>query len=375
MLGNQPKDASKSTYFDLYGALVKITPIPSSARTFLNIRWLRNLLNILHKKVSVEIIITNTEQLEKGWPLLLKQTPKFLELKVSKKDGEGLGLSSRQFKLGPFPPTLSDLSLSGVPLGPFLQLTTLTNFTYEGSFALHIDSLLEFLEDNRSLERVKLVIKFASPEFRQSQRQSPIGTTLQCLIIKSSQPEDIKALTSARIPLKSTEHANLFIIPCGPNAISGPFLSDIVATHFRDRKRPTSMFYGCGWAIRFSTGREGPGLVIASDKTEEASFSPTLENIRELPSLGNIRELGLYRYQDNEQFDPSQFPMLQSLTIFSGTNLLQKLSKLRSSPQSSPNLKHIIFAKCDGPPEYHKELEEFIRSCGDIYPQWVPPLA
>ena len=87
---------------------------------------------------------------------------------------------------GPFT-TLTSLSLIFVPLYPsFLHLRTLTNLTLcHSSFKLHLelDTLLDFLEENRSLEHTTPGIGFSEPSIRSSRRWVAIGNRLQSLTI------------------------------------------------------------------------------------------------------------------------------------------------------------------------------------------------
>lgn len=77
---------------------------------------------------------------------------------------------------GAFPSSLKYLELDRIPLyEPISAITTLTHFIlHNKEFAQPLDVLLDFLEQNRSLERVKLTIGFPDPSHRHSVKADPI---------------------------------------------------------------------------------------------------------------------------------------------------------------------------------------------------------
>ena len=60
--------------------------------------------------------------------------------------------------------------LPPIPFDPQPQKFSLVDY----HFNLHLDALLDFLEQNRSLENARLWIGFVKPSLRHSQRQTPI---------------------------------------------------------------------------------------------------------------------------------------------------------------------------------------------------------
>ena len=87
-------------------------------------------------------------------------------------------------------PILKHLSLFNVPLYPSLRnLRALTDLTLRYHwFDLDLDTLLDFLEHNRSLESATLDIRFTEPSLRNSRRQDPIKNRLQHLSISCNNP-------------------------------------------------------------------------------------------------------------------------------------------------------------------------------------------
>ena len=84
---------------------------------------------------------------------------------------------------GPSFSTLIQLSLIDIPLySSLLRLRTLTHLTLRYSwFFLHLDTLLDFLDENRPLEHGILDIRFANPCLRISRRRAAIRNCLQSL--------------------------------------------------------------------------------------------------------------------------------------------------------------------------------------------------
>jgi hypothetical protein len=94
--------------------------------------------------------------------------------------------------------SLTDMHLRNTPLYPsFRRLDTLTTLKiFHDNFNLHVDTLLDFLEGNRSLGSVELDIQFTRPSLRNSERRVPFGNQLQSLSVSSWLAVDINALVS-----------------------------------------------------------------------------------------------------------------------------------------------------------------------------------
>ena len=95
--------------------------------------------------------------------------------------------------------TLKSLALQSIPFYPsLLSIRTLTKLTLiDYHFDLHLDILLNFLEESHSLESANLSIGFLKPSLRQSQRQKPIRNRLQHLSISCNDTMDGWALISS----------------------------------------------------------------------------------------------------------------------------------------------------------------------------------
>ena len=87
-------------------------------------------------------------------------------LKIQLRVGELVRqLKPESYLFGKFPPSLVSLKLWHIPLSPFVyQINTLKEFTFAG-FESDLDTILEFMKENSSLERVALniLIDFRAP--------------------------------------------------------------------------------------------------------------------------------------------------------------------------------------------------------------------
>ena len=98
------------------------------------------------------------------------------------------------------------LDLVGVPLYPSLNIRTVTWLNlFDRQYNLHLDTLLDFLEENRSLTSAKLRIWFIEPSLRSLQRQAPIENQLKYLRISCDNPMDGQALISGIALSKGAE--------------------------------------------------------------------------------------------------------------------------------------------------------------------------
>jgi len=227
--------------------------------------------------------------------------------------------------------TLRELSLCNIPLYPsFLSLRSLTELELvTHDLDLHLDALLDFLEENPSLESVNLNIRFAEHSVRHSRRQDPIGNRLKRLSI-SCCSTDLRALLSA-IALRRGAALE----------IHGGWLVDILSglsvPHLRNPSSPTFMEYRTGSGAIRLVGPEGSftyggGGYGSGDTFREFPLLP-LDNIREFRFIG--REL-----QVPEELHQLTFPSLEVLVI-----------RANSGPpvfpdSIPPSLKTLAFLNC-----------------------------
>jgi len=249
--------------------------------------------------------------------------------------------------------TLTELSLSDIPLYPsFLSLRSLTELSLVYCrFDLHVDTLLEFLEENHSLERASLEIAFEEPSLRHSRRQDPIGNRLQLLSISCHNATDSRALLSA-IALRRGAALEIY---CNAKLIK--ILSGVSVTHLQNLSSPTFMEYQTLPRTIRLVGPDGSflfdGYSISENPFQEFPLLP----------LDSIREFRLEHYtrSTHAELHLSSFPSLEVLAI-DGTDSGVPLSTVLPDPASS-SLKTLAFLNCAITEGFVGELVRFASCC------------
>jgi hypothetical protein len=262
------------------------------------------------------------------------------------------------------PPTLRYLKLSGVSLYPsLLKLRMLMELDlHDRQFNLHLDTLLDFIEGNQSLESVTLEIILTEPFLRSLRHRTPIKNRLRSLRIVCFDVIDGQALIS-NIGLSKGAELELYCCPLNDISVMvNDVLSGISTTHHSNLLSPTSMEY-CAYkrTIRL-LGPNGTATFFGRSPPD----IPFVEFPR-LP-LTNVRRLHL----DTRSWDwitprpgpamfhqLSFFPVLETLTIECDTVLSHLLSPLFSNPSSSPSLKTLGFLGCNITGRFMEELTRF----------------
>lgn len=258
--------------------------------------------------------------------------------------------------------SLTYLYLFEIPLHPsFLQLRTLTDFTlHNHQFNLHLDTLLDFLKENRSLEYATLDVRFTQTSLRNSRRRGPIKNRLQNLSVSSTSTMDIKALIS-KIAVQKGAHLEVshFKQNTGSTLIS--FL--ISTNHLLNLRSSTFMEY-CPNGRRVRTVRLlGPNGSFSLTRWlgSEALFL-------ELPlfPLNEIRTFYLNHppnfgphHVTPTAFPPLFFPALETLAIEREPAISYLLSLFFSNLSSSPSLKTLAFLDCGIDDRFMEELTRF----------------
>ena len=261
---------------------------------------------------------------------------------------------------GSLPPTLKRLSLFNIPLYPSLcNLKALTDLSLRcHRFDLNLDTLLDFLEHNLSLQSAALDIRFAEPSLRTSRRQGPIRNRLQHLSIYCNSAANAQVFVS-KIALR--EGAHLDVSSFDQNTGLNDVLAGIPTTHLSNLPSPDFMDYqsfprtihACGPSVGFSFSCS-PSLAI-----------PFVEY--PLLSLTNVREFRLNHHvperfrppPDSLMFRPSSFPSLEALSIEYDADLSEFLSALLSNPSALPSLNTIAFLGCVVTECFMNELTRF----------------
>jgi len=235
---------------------------------------------------------------------------------------------------------LKDLTLHNIPLYPsILNLGTLTELSLAyNRFDFHLDTLLDFLEQNYLLESAKLCIGFAQPSLRHSQRQTPVGNRLLHLSIICAEAADGRALIS-NIALQ--RGATLEIHYDHPKETLTTMLSGVSMTHLRNLSSPTLMEYQ---TYRRTIRLVGPDGSFLYGNTY--SLEDTFPEFPLLP-LDNIREIRLKC--DNpwvpEELHRLTFPSLEVLVISSTGS--RHLDTTLFPDSISLSLKTLAFLNCN----------------------------
>ena len=258
--------------------------------------------------------------------------------------------------------TLKRLSLSEIPLYPtLLQLRTLTElYLHYDDFNLHLDTLLDFLEENRSLKSATINLRYKKPSLRCSQRRTPIENRLQYLEIHCCDAMDAQALISSIALSKGAKLEFCTFLPSGVDMRLDDVLSGIPATHFSNLLPPTFMEYYAYPRIIRLVGPNGS----AAFHGVSASDIPFVEFPR-LP-LTNVRRLHLEIRGWFKKIRPptvfhhlSLFPALEMFIIRCDVDLPQLLSPLFSNTSPSPSLKALAFLDCIIAEGFMEELTQF----------------
>ena len=290
----------------------------------------------------------------KVFPSFPRSLSNLHSLTLHAKDIKGWDLSIDPFE--PLPHNLRYLSLIKIHPHPlFLRLRTLTELSLTiPRFSLHLDTLLDFLEANASLESVELLIKFVEPSLRNSQRRAAIGNRLQRLYIHSWDLMDARAII-ANIPLRKGACLDIHL----GSARLKEILSGIPTTHLLNLPSPTFIEY------QSSTGG-APGCIQLKGPNGIFSFSgPRLQaepfmDLIDCPliSLANVREFYMTT-ADHVMRPLSHLPAIETLIIQSYIDISRAISALLSDPASSPSLKTIAFLNCDLSDDFMEELTQF----------------
>lgn len=256
--------------------------------------------------------------------------------------------------------SLRHLSLLNVPLYPsILNLRSLTELSLRyHRFDADLDTLLTFLEQNRSLEKATLDIRFTEPSLRVSRRGAPICNRLQHLCILCNNPMNAQALIS-NIPLRKSAH--LEITSFDQNTGLNDVLSDIPTSHLSDLPSPAFLVYQSYPREIRLRGSDGSFSFFCFP-----SSGIPFEEFPSLP-LANVREFRLRHHApprlrtslNPPVFNPSSFPALETLAVECDTNILHFLSALLPHPSAMPSLKTLAFFNCVITDELMEKLAQY----------------
>jgi hypothetical protein len=256
-----------------------------------------------------------------------------------------------------FPPTLRCLNLLGISLYPsLLELRALTELDLrDRRFNLHLDTLLDFLEENRSLESVILCLEFEEPSLRGPRGRVASTSRLRSLEIGCFNVMDGRALISSIALPKGAR----LVFACCPLIGTGPTVGDVLSgistTHLSNLLSSTFMEYRAHQRVIRLLGPNGRAKFIGR------SSSDLFVEFSRLP-LASIRRLHLNTrgWKTPRMFHHlSSLPALEMLTIEREVDLSYLLSALFSKPSLLPLLNTLAFLGCIFGEEFMEELTRF----------------
>jgi hypothetical protein len=282
--------------------------------------------------------------------------------------GKHVPNSERNQSIDPFEPfgdSLRHLSIHHFHLCPsLLGLTSLTELEIlDYRLNTPIDTLLNFLKENRSLETAILGVGFAKRSLRRSKLDAPIENQLRHLSIRCAYSVDGKALISG-IALQRGAH--LDILHTGVDHTLSGVLSGVSLEHLANITSPT--FVECQSDCR-SLRLLGPNgdFFFKSSQGPEGPFS----ELSQLPlSFASVREFRLVHRGPKKasspleplMFHPPSLPSIEAFAVNCETNVSYLLFELFSNPFSCPSLKTLAFLDCDISEDFVEELGRFVSN-------------
>ena len=272
-------------------------------------------------------------------------------------------------------PTLKCLKLHNIPLYPsILRLSSLTELTYSDYRSennIHIDTFLDFLEENHSLTHMALNVEFGDEPLRISRRQAAVANKLQYLSIHCRGGMDGKALIS-HIALRSGAH--LHITYAKWNGGLGDILSDVSIAHLQNLRFPTFMEYRSYEGEILLTGPSGRFssqiLYYFGNRVPFVEFP--------LLPLSHIRKFYLIHRRDSDNFksdpivlDQTSFPALEILALDCDTSVSYLLSSLFSNPSFPLSLKTLAFLNCGLDEDFMGELTRYASNRKGTTSAWL----
>ena len=315
---------------------------------------------------------TTIEELRQAVPGFPQSTPNLRSLSLGLVLGTVWDPSDDPFES--LATALRCLGLFHIPLYPsILCLKSLTVFDYiHIGLDLHLDSLLDFLEENHLLKSVTLGIVFREDSLRRSRRRAPIKNQLRDLSIHClGKTMDGQALISG-IGIKKGACLN---VTCLAGAKLNDILSGVSPAHLLNLRFPTRVEYQSYMRTIRLIGPNGE-LTMRTLHILDGG-DPFVEF--PLFSLTHIREFRLaHRVPEDEDytsdfivFDPSSFPALEILTVDCETSVSHLLSAMFSNPSSPPSLKTLAFLNCDLDEDFMEKLTRYASDRKGTTSAWL----
>ena len=255
---------------------------------------------------------------------------------------------------GLFPNTLKSLRLYDIPLyPPFLEIRTLTELSLQYDVVQpSLDTLLDVLEENRSLESVHLNIDSDEYPTHISQRPAVVLNQLHNLSITCWDATITRTLVS-NIPVRRGAHLGVTLRGSSAGLGLNDILSGISMTHLSNLSSPTLMTYQIRPREIQLIGPNGSFSYI-----HPGALIPPFVEFLVLP-LTDVKELRLLHSGPSVAFHPSSFPTLEALTIKHYTDISHLFSTLFPDPSLFSSLKTLGFFHCDITEKFMEELTRF----------------
>ena len=300
--------------------------------------------------------LTKVEELTQMLPNFPLSTPNLRLLELGH-EGFGPLLDPSTDPFESFPDTLRSLALYDLPLYPsFLKIRTLTELSLRYcAVQPPLDTLLDFLEGNRSLESVDLHIYHEEYPAQIPRRREVVLNQLHHLSISSWDPMVARTLIST-ISLRRGTHLNIAFPDEDTELGLNETLSGISTTHLLNLPSPTFMAYRSSIRKIHLTGPNG-----SFSYTHVRPPAPPFAEFSVLP-LTDIKELHLAHSDPSVVFHPSSFPVLETLTIECNTDVSHLFSALLPDPSFFPSLRTLKFLDCVITEEFTEELTRFASS-------------
>ena len=316
--------------------------------------------------------ISTIEVFTKAFPNFPNSMPNLRSLDLAHTEDRGVPHWDLSFDpFGPLPNTLTSLVLHDIPLYPsFLRIKTLTKLDlHYHEIRPALDTLLDLVEDNCSLESVALTIDFKNNPSNSSQRPSATTNRLRHLSVSCWDATTARTLIS-NIPLRRGAHLGITFHGEEMGLELNDILPGIPITHFPNIPSPTFMEYmpcyqaPCLRAVRLN----GPNGSFSY--SHDCSLGIPFTEFSVLP-LTNIRELHLTHGELPITFDMSPFPALETLTLIGVTGVSRLFSIWLSDPSLFPSLKTLGFFECVITEEVVEELKRFASNRKNTTSAWL----
>jgi len=316
--------------------------------------------------------IPTIEGFKKAFPNFPQSMPNLQSLNLARTEDEGLpdwDLSIDPF--GSLPNTLTSLVLDDIPLYPsFLKTRTLTVLGLRYSeIQPAMNTLLDLVEDNSSLESVDLTIDFRNPPSSSSQRRSATTNRLRCLSVSCWDPTTARSLIS-NIPLRRGAHLEIAFRDKEIGLDLKNILSGIPMAHFQNIPSSTFMEYTPCHQAPSSRAIRLIGPNGSFSHYHDCSLETPFAEFSVLP-LTNIRELHLVYGGLPTTFDTPSFPSLETLTLKCVTDASRLFSTWLSDPSLFPSLKILEFLGCLITEEFMDELTRFASNRKNTASAWL----